>query len=89
MLRDTIGSHKSGGFDLVGTDAEVAPLTLDKVMSYDEMAVSALIAISGPTIFINNGNRFSVSSHCYFVFGLCASLHLVILLTALFRCSCP
>jgi hypothetical protein len=46
-----------GGFALVGTDAEEAPLTLANTLSYDEMALSALLSVANPTVFINNGDR--------------------------------
>ena len=32
-------------------------LRLEDVMSYDELCISALMAVSTPTHFINNGNR--------------------------------
>jgi len=51
------GECGQGGFESVGKDDEQPPLTLDKVLSYDEMAVSALVGVSSPTYFINNGNR--------------------------------
>lgn len=41
---------------LVGTDQE-AEVRLRKYLSYDEMLISALLGVSGPTFFINNGNR--------------------------------
>jgi hypothetical protein len=46
-----------GGFEKIGTSAEHAPLLLKDYLSYDEMAVSALIGMSSPTYFINNGAR--------------------------------
>ena len=33
-------------------------------MSYDEMQISALIGLSGPTFFINNGSRGSAWRAC-------------------------
>ena len=46
-----------GGFALVGTDAEEAPLTLAATLSYDEMALAALLVVANPTVFINDGDR--------------------------------
>ena len=48
-----------GGFEAVGTDAEAPPLTLDATLSYDEIALAALLGVSVPTHFINNGDRFN------------------------------
>jgi hypothetical protein len=39
-----------GGFALVGTDEEAAPLTLDRTLSYDEMALGALLSVATPTL---------------------------------------
>lgn len=47
----------SGGFEKIGTDQEQSPLILKDYLSYDEMALAALIGISSPTFFINNGAR--------------------------------
>jgi hypothetical protein len=55
LLRD--GSTGSGGFESIGTDAEQAPLLLKDYLSYDEMQIAALVGISVPTYFINNGSR--------------------------------
>lgn len=46
-----------GGFNLIGTDYERPPLVLEHLLSYDEMALSALISISTPTPFFNDGGR--------------------------------
>lgn len=46
-----------GGFEKIGTDSEKSPLILENYLSYDEMAVAALIGMSSPTYFINNGAR--------------------------------
>ncbi len=46
-----------GGFEKIGTDLEQAPLILKDYLSYDEMAVAALVGITVPTYFINNGAR--------------------------------
>ncbi len=54
---DSASEYKPGPFDSIGTDDEKAPLVLKDYISYDEMAISALIGVSCPTYFINNGNR--------------------------------
>ncbi|KAM7350261.1 uncharacterized protein ACRADG_008877 [Cochliomyia hominivorax] len=41
----------------VGTDEEVEPLTLDKVLSYDEIKISALLTVTTYSEFINDGRR--------------------------------
>jgi hypothetical protein len=46
-----------GGFEKIGTDLERAPLILKDYLSYDEMVVAALVGITVPTYFINNGAR--------------------------------
>ena len=51
------GTKGSGGFEQIGTDHEKAPLILKDYLSYDEMQIAALIGVSVPTFFINNGNR--------------------------------
>ena len=58
VLRDGAGQGV-GGFDNVGTDREKYPLTLDRTLSYDEMALAALLAVAVPTHFINPGDRFN------------------------------
>jgi len=57
--RFLLKNNRSGAYawDEVGTDAETSPLQLADVMSYDELSVSALMAMSTPTHFINNGSR--------------------------------
>eukprot|EP00188_Purpureofilum_apyrenoidigerum_P000419 Plantae.Rhodophyta-Purpureofilum_apyrenoidigerum.ctg1181.p1 GENE.Plantae.Rhodophyta-Purpureofilum_apyrenoidigerum.ctg1181~~Plantae.Rhodophyta-Purpureofilum_apyrenoidigerum.ctg1181.p1 ORF type:complete len:483 (+),score=56.92 Plantae.Rhodophyta-Purpureofilum_apyrenoidigerum.ctg1181:150-1598(+) len=57
MLRNS--KMGSDGFTNVGTDYETAPLTLNDVLSYDEMALSALMGLSSFTKFFNDGNRFN------------------------------
>lgn len=62
MLRD--GTKGQGGFDSIGTATEgMAPappdLVLANYMSYDEIALAALVGVSTPTHFINDGNRFN------------------------------
>lgn len=47
----------SGGFEAIGTKYEKQPLTLQNYISYDEMQLAALLGVSTPTYFINNGNR--------------------------------
>lgn len=62
MLRD--GTQGQGGFDSIGTATEgMAPadpdLVLANYMSYDEIALAALVGVSTPTHFINSGGRFN------------------------------
>jgi hypothetical protein len=60
MDLDTEGLDETGrlgGFARVGTDAEAEPLLLAKTLSYDEMALSALLSVATPTVFINDGDR--------------------------------
>ncbi|XP_037946123.1 uncharacterized protein LOC119678390, partial [Teleopsis dalmanni] len=45
------------GFEEVGTVKEKLPLTLQNVLSYDEIKLSALLSVSSHSEFINNGNR--------------------------------
>lgn len=53
------GTRGSGGFETIGTMHERAPLVLKDYQSYDEMALSALIGISCPTHFVNDGDRYN------------------------------
>jgi len=55
LLRD--GTTGNGNFENIGTYHEQAPLTLENYLSYDEIQISALLGVSVPTYFINNGNR--------------------------------
>jgi len=55
LLRD--GLLGSGNFETIGTKNEKAPLLLKDYLSYDEMQISALLGVSTPTYFINNGSR--------------------------------
>lgn len=55
LLQD--GSQGAGGFDTIGTASETAPLTLRNYLSYDEMQIAALVSVSSPTHFINDGDR--------------------------------
>jgi hypothetical protein len=62
---DTLGRdgrvvHNSGKlWPLVGTEHEKEPLVLKEYLSYDEIAISALIGVSSPTYFINSGGRYN------------------------------
>lgn len=47
----------SGGFQRIGKENEQPPLCIQDYLSYDEMAISALIGVSCPTYFINEGAR--------------------------------
>jgi len=44
-----------GGFENIGTPREEHPLVLSDLLSYEEMLLSALLLVSTPTLFINNG----------------------------------
>ncbi len=44
-------------FIKVGTPDEISPVTLEKYLSYDEIALAALLGISSQTYFINSGRR--------------------------------
>jgi len=44
-------------FELIGTSQEKAPFILSDYLSYDEMAIAALLGVSVPTFFINDGDR--------------------------------
>lgn len=55
LLRD--GKYGRGGFEQIGTEEEVAPLILKDYLSYDEMQIAALLGVSVPTHFINQGDR--------------------------------
>ena len=56
LLRDG-KTHGHGNFEIIGTNLEEWPLILDNYLSYDEMQIAALLGISTPTYFINNGDR--------------------------------
>lgn len=49
--------HYGNNFQILGTDKEHASFNLQDYISYDEMALSALVGASTKTTFINNGNR--------------------------------
>ena len=51
------GEEGRMGFDSVGTDEEAGALKLADYMSYDEIAIAALVSISVPTHFMNSGGR--------------------------------
>ena len=57
--RLTDGRTGSGGWDAIGT-AEEGSLRLSELMSYDEIALAALVGVSVPTHFINKGGRFNL-----------------------------
>lgn len=56
-LKPPTNKSSEGGFQKIGTADEKAPLLLADLMSYDEMQLSALLAVSTPTYFINEGSR--------------------------------
>ncbi|MCX5923494.1 MAG: DUF4804 domain-containing protein [Candidatus Dependentiae bacterium] len=51
------GKKGYGGFEAIGTENEQKPLVLQDYLSYDEIQISALLGVSTPTYFINNGSR--------------------------------
>gem|GEM_PF-1001687 len=55
------GGSGIGGFEAIGTESEKSPLLLENYLSYDEMQISALLGVSTPTYFINNGNRYNAA----------------------------
>lgn len=55
------GENGATGFDSVGKADEKEPLVLGKLMSYDEMQIASLMAVSTPTHFINSGGRSNCS----------------------------
>lgn len=57
-LRDgRVIADASAMFDAVGQDNQMPDLSLDDYLSYDEMQLSALLGVSSPSAFINDGNR--------------------------------
>lgn len=56
LLRDGKTSGM-GGFETIGTNEEKAPLVMKDYLTYDEMQIAALIGVSVPTYFINDGSR--------------------------------
>ncbi|MEL7531371.1 MAG: DUF4804 domain-containing protein [Bacteroidota bacterium] len=58
ILRD--GQQRGdGGFEMIGTTQEKSPLLLAEYNSYREMQLAALLGVSVPTYFINEGDRFN------------------------------
>lgn len=60
MLRDGTQIPSAASYwDKVGTPEEVytEDIFLEEYLSYDEMMLSALVGVSGPSYFINDGNR--------------------------------
>lgn len=55
MRRDGFGGV--GGFDSIGQDEEKPGLSISEYITYDEMCIGALLGVSCPTMFINNGSR--------------------------------
>lgn len=53
------GGYNGPAFEAIGCDDEKHPLLLQDYLSYDEMAISALVSVWVPTPFINNGDRNS------------------------------
>jgi hypothetical protein len=58
-LRDGVkySGNNNSQFEAIGTEREMAPRTLAQYLSYDEMQISALMGVSVPTFFINDGDR--------------------------------
>lgn len=65
MLRDGIvlGHDSTVEWDRNGTDQQQLNrrLTLDEYLSYDEIMLGSLIGVSGPSHFINDGNRYNMA----------------------------
>lgn len=57
MLTNQDDGADPEGFDRIGTAEEREPLCLHSLLSYHEMQLSALVAVSVPTYFINQGSR--------------------------------
>ncbi|XP_052755403.1 LOW QUALITY PROTEIN: uncharacterized protein LOC113509428 [Galleria mellonella] len=51
------GEMGAGGWENIGTPQEYPPLVLADYLSYDELKLSALVSVSGPTACINDGAR--------------------------------
>lgn len=51
-------------WDRVGKDEEKAneKLQLAEYLSYDEIMLGSLLGVSGPSYFINDGNRFNLGN---------------------------
>jgi hypothetical protein len=54
-LRDRTSGK--GGFEAIGKDMQREKLLLNNYLSYDEMAIAALVSVAVPTFFVNAGNR--------------------------------
>jgi len=64
LLRDVndLGSmYPTDAWSRVGTDQEDDQITMKDYMTYDEIQIAALIGVSVPTYFINNGDRSNCS----------------------------
>lgn len=59
LLRD--GTRGQGAYELVGGRYERWPLTLAQLMSYEEVALSALLGVAVPTHFVNAGERHNLA----------------------------
>lgn len=46
----------------IGTNRQQPPLILTDYISYDEMQIAALLGVSVPTYFINDGDRYNVGT---------------------------
>lgn len=53
LLKD--GTEGRGGFEMIGKPEERHPLILSEFLSYDEMILSALVSVSAPTFFFQQG----------------------------------
>ncbi|RVE45026.1 hypothetical protein evm_010344 [Chilo suppressalis] len=51
------GEEDEDGWEQVGSLHQKPPLLLENVLSYDEMKLSAMVYVSGPTECINDGSR--------------------------------
>eukprot|EP01004_Peranema_trichophorum_P003787 NODE_2754_length_1501_cov_96.854136_g2375_i0.p1 GENE.NODE_2754_length_1501_cov_96.854136_g2375_i0~~NODE_2754_length_1501_cov_96.854136_g2375_i0.p1 ORF type:complete len:434 (-),score=68.87 NODE_2754_length_1501_cov_96.854136_g2375_i0:146-1447(-) len=51
------GSYGRGGWELIGKALKEGVLKIEDYLTYDELQISALVGVSVPTIFINNGAR--------------------------------
>jgi len=61
VLRDgTTGEDGTKIFDAIGSELQDVRANLEDYLSYEEMEISALIGVSTPTHFINDGSRDNV-----------------------------
>jgi hypothetical protein len=51
------GGSVASPFEFIGKPKQTPPLVLENYLSYDEMQISALLGVSVPTYFINDGDR--------------------------------